>query len=97
MSLLEEVRIRAFFVMLGSQGPKSLSYPFLWKLGKRITRLSTLHRLHAPVFRNMWSRNEHCHVRTALHYPKIPGSSKRQPMYVSVICTDRQIASLPRG
>lgn len=88
MSLLEEVRIWAFFVMLYSQGPKSLSYTFLWKLGKPITWLSTLHLLHAPVFRNMWSRNEHCHIRTALHYPKIPGGSKKQSMYVSVICTD---------
>lgn len=42
MSLLA-VRIWRFFIMLSSPGPKSLSYTFLWKMGKPITWLSVLH------------------------------------------------------
>lgn len=86
MSLLA-VRIWRYFIMLSSPGPKSLSYTFLWKMGKPITWLSVLHLLHASVFRNIWSRNEHCYIRTVLHYPNSPGSS----MYMSVICADRKL------
>lgn len=90
-SLLEAVAVWAFLIMLSSQGPKSLSFTFLWKLGKPITWLSTWHLLTCISFQEYGEQKWTLPYSTALHYPEIPGSSKRQSMYVSVICTGRKL------
>lgn len=79
MSLLEAVGVWAFLIMLSSQGPKSLSFTFLWKLGKPITWLSTWHLLHASVFKNMGSRNEHCPIALPYTIPKFQVVPKGSP------------------
>lgn len=99
--LLEAVEVWFFFccVEFSMSWKLILHIPLVWKLGKPITKLSTLTLLYASVSKNMSSRNEHCHTQvaccpthlTSLSYPEISASTKRQLTYVSLFCTDSKL------
>lgn len=99
MLLLEAVGFFFCCVEFSMSWKLILHIPLVWKLGKPITKLSTLTLLYALVSKNMSSQNEHCHTQMAccptrlisLSYPEIPASTKRQPMYVSLFCTDSKL------